>query len=295
MYTIKTRTDNSDCVEKEIYDSKERLVRKEMFNSVGESDGVIEYFYDKDNNLIKSAYTHDDYSQTTEYTYDEKGNSLLCLVTDSDGYEKRTEYVYDEKGNKSKTVIKIADGQDVTIKHTYDEEGRLVKDKQKSSDGNEYVSIYTYDEKGNVTRKETSDLTGYTSIEEKTYDENGNVLTKTERSSHLGGTVESESVKVYTYDEKGNVIREEYTIAKGKERVKEYTYTEEKTAEINRKTQRTDYGPLCFSVGRDKFFITAPVLQVRIISWSLQAPFARRLFQNDSRGTLNKKELYQDF
>lgn len=158
-----TATRRNDKTEhtKYTYDSKNRIIKKEVFWDDWSPQTKFDYTYSPDGSY-KVVDTDVQNSLTNTNWYDKKGNLLKAKIPDGTVFT----YSYDAKENPIKIVSTPAKGKAsiTTIKYQFDKAGRIIK--STSSAGG--TAETTYNEKGLpatsiVTSKGNGDMPAYKS------------------------------------------------------------------------------------------------------------------------------------
>lgn len=155
----------------------------------------------------KSEYTEPDGTQyTVEYTYDAKGQ-LLKETMIQEEWTEVTEYTYDERGNYL-TLKQYIDGQlvaDYAFSYIYDGSGRrTAMDEYLSGELMHHIT-FTYDAEGREIASTSSLVNG--EVQSRT-ESQWDGLTET-RLDFSGEDTEPFMISVITYDDAGNVVFEE--------------------------------------------------------------------------------------
>ena len=189
------------------YDGAGNILHQENSQNVSgaaEENRIVEYEYDKKNQVITAAMFAPE-PNYTQYYYDAAGNLLrtytgltakltingLDSVSGSDNDYAVTKYLYDKRSR----MIQMTDALGQTESYIYDKNGQVVK----KTDRNGNSTSYTYNELGQPTQTQVTDS-------------DGNVLDTLTYSYTKTGAVKTQSngdhTTEYYYDAFGHVIEE---------------------------------------------------------------------------------------
>ncbi|MBE5873118.1 MAG: hypothetical protein E7287_01795 [Lachnospiraceae bacterium] len=143
------------CIEYWTYDSNNKLVKYEKYNS-DDYNNIEELYTYEDNILVKKEiYIDCVLDEWEEYEYDADGNCELITRNYFINDEPRTSYVnydYDENGNKVREVETYGVGRSVYREwEYYDDNGVKAFIQYKPDEGTSLISaIWNYDTNGNI-------------------------------------------------------------------------------------------------------------------------------------------------
>lgn len=183
--------------------------------------GSFEYYYDKNNRLLKYVRNSGGELETTGYEYDAAGNKIKEWHTTiySEGYDSiHTRYTYDAKGN-----ITIEESHGTSVWPKYNE--NMEPTGEMDSAGQFFLTEYTYDDKGRLVSRIHSENGAVDLQEVYVRTENKGALTEILTVSRGKGTIREETTQ---YDNNGlkllTTTRSE-TTDKPVTRVIEYKYS----------------------------------------------------------------------
>ncbi len=204
-----------------------------------DSTGVIyikefEFVYSDSGEITQITEVQNSYTELTfDETFDDRGNITgQHSVTATDDRSNSTEYTYDEKGRVTKKVHTDPDGEINTFEYEYDDRNNVTKKTQRTELGNEFVYEYTYDDQNRVV-KEVKNSYGSVTVTTNEYDEHGNLTKITENPSDGEKKVREHR---YQYDERGNILKKEYINGGALVQTTEYEYDS-----ADRVIKRTNY------------------------------------------------------
>ncbi len=152
------------------------------------------------------------YTQTTEFSYNDKGLPIKLVNTVIRKNTSETTvyiYTYDENGNMLSEVKTAPDGKTYNYHYTYDNNGNLIEMNYSNSSNQTSKDVYTYDDNGVLLQYVNTNLGGRTTTCVYTYDSNGNLIKDVQTSK--GSQPDSEvimEIYEYVYDAHGNLVKE---------------------------------------------------------------------------------------
>lgn len=161
-----------------VYDAVGRIIRQT------DEEGVIEYSYDANGNVLTVTETKGENVFTITRTYD----GLNRVTSYEDGKGKRIGYVYDKVGNLTDVIY--PNGKKVT--YAYDKNGSI----KKLTDWDERITTYDYDVNGRLVKTTRPNGT----VETRAYDKMGRLTLILDKA---GGTEVNH--QEYCYDAAGNI------------------------------------------------------------------------------------------
>ena len=130
------------------YDEKKQLKKRTYLNHRGEGQNIIDYFYNKKGQKIKSVKLKYGKERPTTFEYDKKGN-LIRENFSEDIYKK---YKYDKRGNLILTIEHSAlYGAHIEeeVKYTYNNKNQLIEEIRHNYEGRIQKHFqYIYDKNG---------------------------------------------------------------------------------------------------------------------------------------------------
>lgn len=202
-------------VSKEIYDSSNTLIYKEIYSyevtdeHVKETTTVVggdnnpsivtSVYYDTFGNKFKTEIGNDVETYTTDYV----GNILS--VKSAKANSENSNSVRTSEYNFMGKVIRETDELGNVTRAECDQLGRMTK----SYDAKGYATEFKYDNLGRVIEQKTpfeeKDGTIYYSVKKVWYDNNGNII-KERVTTNASGETESYNEVIYTYDNRNRLI-----------------------------------------------------------------------------------------
>ena len=176
LVASKTNSRNQGTVY--VYDAVGRIIRQT------DEEGVIEYSYDANGNVLTVTETKGENVFTITRTYD----GLNRVTSYEDGKGKRIGYVYDKVGNLTDVIY--PNGKKVT--YAYDKNGSI----KKLTDWDERITTYDYDVNGRLVKTTRPNGT----VETRAYDKMGRLTLILDKA---GGTEVNH--QEYCYDAAGNI------------------------------------------------------------------------------------------
>ena len=176
LVASKTNSRNQGTVY--VYDAVGRIIRQT------DEEGVIEYSYDANGNVLTVTETKGENVFTITRTYD----GLNRVTSYEDGKGKRIGYVYDKVGNLTDVIY--PNGKKVT--YVYDKNGSI----KKLTDWDKRITTYDYDVNGRLIKTTRPNGT----VETRAYDKMGRLTLILDKA---GGTEVNH--QEYCYDAAGNI------------------------------------------------------------------------------------------
>lgn len=155
------------------YDENYNIIGTKTYLN-GKLNYEVTYDHDMDRPLSQKSYNQDgQLSDTTEYTYDEKGNCLERTTTyyGEATLTSKTVSTYDADGNKL-TMKAYENGTlNYEVRYTYNADGKLAKEVHIEDGVEAYWTEKTYDDHGNIVMDHTDGmLSGSKDTYENIYD-----------------------------------------------------------------------------------------------------------------------------
>lgn len=201
---VTTYTDDAklSSYERIKYDSQERIVSQEAFNSDYLVYSYNEYEYDIDGSYIIRFYDEDiDFESNVFLGIEKNELNYQVRLDDKKEHTVRNEQFYNAQGNLLKSISYNIDGTvQFSLEKIYDNNGNNIK--TTTSGDAAFGYEYVYDDKGNLLQEFNYNLDGTNSLyKQYTYDSKGNRLSE---EYWFSGVCTSKTIN--TYNSQGNII-----------------------------------------------------------------------------------------